>query len=278
MPETSSTSHAAPLSMQSCPEWTERNSRLLAAWSQFRRENHEAQALPAVPRCLLWGAIEEQHLWVRWDACHGPLPKLTDLPGAIHVRQLPDALLAAFHCSTSARPPSQVEGSQGTPLGWHLIVEKIGADAPLGTVFVGRQPVGIVPIDLSPNTPLRSASAHPSQFLEVPPETAEPNRITTRILRLRGLQPGFNCGLADPCLYPPENLHHGGTLPNVDSYQRYIYVHGTNHEHRLGTPFSSGCVLLGNATIAALFNLISTDTPMLISRHGKAESIDSAKS
>ena len=59
--------------------------------------------------------------------------------------------------------------------------------------------------------------------------------ITTRILWLDGLDPGFNRG------------------GNVDTFARYIYIHGTNHEDRLGTPVSGGCVLMNNLEIAALY-------------------------
>ena len=54
-------------------------------------------------------------------------------------------------------------------------------------------------------------------------EENEKNLITTRILWLAGLEPGVNAGGA------------------VDTYERYIYIHGTNHEHRLGAPASSEC-------------------------------------
>ena len=62
------------------------------------------------------------------------------------------------------------------------------------------------------------------------------NLITTRILWLRGLEPGVN---------------HGG---EVDSHDRYIYIHGTNHEERLGTPQSAGCVLMRNLELVELFD------------------------
>jgi lipoprotein-anchoring transpeptidase ErfK/SrfK len=42
----------------------------------------------------------------------------------------------------------------------------------------------------------------------------------------------------------------------VDSYERYIYMHGTNHEEKLGTPFSGGCIEMRNLEIIALFEEI----------------------
>lgn len=79
-------------------------------------------------------------------------------------------------------------------------------------------------------------------YEEAPEAEQEKNLITTRILRIKGLQPGINLG--DP----------------HDSYNRYIYLHGTNHEDRLGHPFSSGCIELSNIDIIDLFNKIQLNT------------------
>ena len=47
-----------------------------------------------------------------------------------------------MRCSTSRFGIGQTEGSNGTPLGLHRIVEKIGGGWPGGTVFKGRRPIG----------------------------------------------------------------------------------------------------------------------------------------
>jgi hypothetical protein len=125
-------------------------------------------------------------------------------------------LIQGFVISTSRRPPSCVQDSLGTPLGLHEIAERIGAGQPPGMVFKARVPTG-------------------RHFREMPDAEQETNLITTRILRLRGLEPGVNQG------------------DGVDSHARYIYIHGTNHEDRLGTPVSGGCVLMNNLEIAALY-------------------------
>ncbi len=128
-----------------------------------------------------------------------------------------DCTLRKSHVvSTSLRPPSNVKDSLGTPRGLHHIAEKIGAGAPPGTVFKGRVNLG-------------------RHFGELSDEENTRNLITSRILWLRGLEPGVNAGA------------------NVDSHERYIYIHGTNHEDRLGQPFSSGCVHMNNVEITALF-------------------------
>jgi len=74
----------------------------------------------------------------------------------------------------------------------------------------------------------------------------EKNLITTRILRLQGLEDGHNAG------------------PGIDSFDRYIYVHGTNHEDRLGTPTSGGCVLLSNRDVEELFESVDLGSLVLI--------------
>ena len=80
-------------------------------------------------------------------------------------------LAATMNCSTSRFGIGQTEGSNCTPLGLHGIAEKIGAGAAAGTVFKSRKAIG-----------------HVSQ-----PEFADA-KITTRILWLEGLEPGFNRG------------------------------------------------------------------------------------
>jgi len=61
------------------------------------------------------------------------------------------------------------------------------------------------------------------------------NLITSRILWLRGLEAGLNRG------------------GDCDTYERYVYIHGTNHETRLGEPLSAGCVLMRNLDIVTLY-------------------------
>ena len=106
-------------------------------------------------------------------------------------------LVKSYAVSTSRRPPSNLKDSLGTPRGLHEIAERIGEGQPAGMVFKSRVPTG----------------RHYSEF---PDAGTNDNFITTRILWLRGLEPGINLG------------------GDVDTYERYIYIHGTNHEDRLG--------------------------------------------
>jgi len=132
-----------------------------------------------------------------------------------------------FAVSTSTRPPSCVEDSEGTPTGLHEIVDLIGDGEPRGTVFRGRVSVG-------------------RRYWEEPAEEQKKNLITTRILRLRGMEPGINLG------------------KGVDTYDRYVYIHGTNHEERLGHPASGGCILLSNQDIEELFDSVDIGSLVMI--------------
>lgn len=129
--------------------------------------------------------------------------------------------LHTYPISTGRAGTGEQEGSRCTPTGWHEIADRIGADAALGQPFQSREPVGN-PI---PETAWRGRQ--------------EDDLILTRILRLRGLEPGRNAG------------------PGIDSYQRYIYIHGTNHENQLGQPASGGCVRMANRDIAELSDALA---------------------
>lgn len=52
---------------------------------------------------------------------------------------------------------------------------------------------------------------------------------------------------------------------NANSYRRYIYIHGTNHEDQIGRPASHGCIRMKNADVAELFDLVGLDTEVVIS-------------
>jgi lipoprotein-anchoring transpeptidase ErfK/SrfK len=134
-------------------------------------------------------------------------------------------LIKSYAVSTSRRPPSNVKNSLGTPRGLHEIAERIGAGQPAGMVFESRVPTG----------------RHFSEMAE-----SENNLITSRILWLRGLEPGVNQG------------------GEVDTYERYVYIHGTSREDRIGQPQSAGCVLMRNLDIVELFEDVRPGDPVLI--------------
>lgn len=52
---------------------------------------------------------------------------------------------------------------------------------------------------------------------------------------------------------------------NANSYERFIYIHGTNHEEAIGSPVSHGCIRMRNRDIIDLYERVPPKTPVLIS-------------
>jgi len=120
--------------------------------------------------------------------------------------------------STAANGSGEQEGSGGTPRGWHEVCERFGDGCLIDTVFVGRRPTGEI------YTP-ELARVHP-----------ERDWVLTRILWLSGLEAGRNRG------------------GEVDSRQRYIYIHGCPDESPLGVAASHGCIRMRNTELVELFD------------------------
>ena len=51
---------------------------------------------------------------------------------------------------------------------------------------------------------------------------------------------------------------------NANTRDRYIYIHGTKHEDKIGTVASHGCVRMRNADVIELFELVEEGTPVMI--------------
>ncbi|MDQ2919065.1 MAG: L,D-transpeptidase [Verrucomicrobiota bacterium] len=51
---------------------------------------------------------------------------------------------------------------------------------------------------------------------------------------------------------------------NANSHERYIYIHGTNHEETIGRPDSHGCIRMKNAEVAELFEMVEVGTSVVI--------------
>lgn len=47
---------------------------------------------------------------------------------------------------------------------------------------------------------------------------------------------------------------------NANTHDRYVYIHGTNQEHLIGSPASQGCVRMTNSDIVELFGEIPENT------------------
>jgi len=130
-------------------------------------------------------------------------------------------LLAQFPVSTAANGVGCEKGSGCTPLGQHVVRAKIGDGVPSSAVFVGRRWTGEI--------------CTPALMDE------HPNRdwILTRILWLSGQEVGYN------------------RLGNVDTMQRYIYIHGTPDRTDMSVIGSHGCVRMCNDDLIVLFGLVS---------------------
>jgi len=120
-----------------------------------------------------------------------------------------------YAISTAAKGSGNLSGSLQTPLGKHRIALKIGAGEALNTAFVGRQPVGIYDAET---------------------DDRDKDWILTRILWLSGCRTGFN------------------RRGRVDSFARYIYIHGTHREDLIGQPASHGCIRMRNRDVMDLFD------------------------
>ena len=51
---------------------------------------------------------------------------------------------------------------------------------------------------------------------------------------------------------------------NANTHERFIYIHGTNHEEKIGKPASHGCIRMRNADLLELFELVKEGTPVVI--------------
>ena len=133
------------------------------------------------------------------------------------MRVVRDGTVESTHrISTARRGLCNRSGSNGTPWGWHEVSERIGEGLPVGAVLREREFTGRT---IGPRS--RPSSG---------------DLIVSRIFWLSGLEEGVNRGA------------------DVDSHDRYIYIHGTNHEDLLGLPASAGCVRMDNMEIVQLFD------------------------
>ena len=150
-------------------------------------------------------------------------------------------VIKQYPIRTSRYGLGEVENSGQTPRGWLTITEKIGDHEPLYTLFKSRVPVGVVP---------KSERSSPSSY------------IVSRILRLSGLQSGFNQG------YRQEARDHKPVL--VDTYERMIYIHGVTGPIKLPKNINlqkkvpAGCIVMKPKDIVDLFDRIPVGTPVLV--------------
>ena len=139
-----------------------------------------------------------------------------------------EKIISKFSISSSKYGTGSKNGSNKTPLGLHKIKEKHGEGVPINGKMLGR--VFYSQIATIHNDKTQSKS----------------DDITSRILWLEGIEQGKNKGVG------------------MDSYLRYIYIHGTSEEGRLGTPASHGCIRMKNKDVIDLYNKVEVGTLVLI--------------
>lgn len=136
--------------------------------------------------------------------------------------------LATYPVSTGLNGAGEADGSGCTPRGQHYVRACIGAGLPEGTVFRGRRPTGEI----------------------YSPELArqQPGRdwILSRILWLCGREWQKNRG------------------PGVDTFRRFIYIHGTPDSEPMGVARSHGCIRMRNADVMDLFEQVLPGTAVSI--------------
>ena len=140
-----------------------------------------------------------------------------------------DDLIKSYPISSSKFGEGSKENSNMTPLGLHEIKEKIGTNVPINTLFISRI-----------NTK-RTVNIENSR------NKTKDDHITSRILWLDGLEEGKNKG------------------KGVDSYSRYIYIHGTHEEGLIGEKASHGCIRMLNNDVIDLYNYVNIGTEVYIS-------------
>lgn len=137
-------------------------------------------------------------------------------------------LIRAYRVSTSRFGTGMLLNSRRTPLGAHRVAEKIGTNCEPLTLFRGRRITG-AKAKLNPLATISSFDA-----------------VCTRILWLEGIEFGYN---------------RGGC---VDSRKRFIYIHGTVDERRIGIPASIGCIRMHNDSLIEAFGLLDVGSLVYI--------------
>ena len=139
-----------------------------------------------------------------------------------------DSIIKEYIISSSAFGIGSASGSNKTPIGLHSIREKYGEKTPINGKMTGRVFHGHIATIYTDQTKSKT------------------DDITSRILWLEGLEKGKNSG------------------KGIDSFDRYIYIHGTSEEGRLGKPASHGCIRMKNKEVIDLYKIVEVGTLVLI--------------
>ena len=151
-----------------------------------------------------------------------------DLTSQVLLLKTGTRIIKSYSISTARNGPGENQDSECTPRGRHAIAGKIGEGCLPNTIFVGREPTGEL------YTP------------ELRRQFPDRDWIVTRILWLKGCEPGINQG------------------GDVDTCRRYIYIHGAPDDVTMGRPGSRGCIRMRNRDVVELFDLVEPDTEVMI--------------
>ncbi len=139
-----------------------------------------------------------------------------------------DLIYKSYLISSSKYGIGNKSGSNKTPIGLHKINKKIGDKTPIFGRMIGRKYYGKIAKIYHDTTQSKT------------------DDITSRILWLEGMEKGINKG------------------GDIDSFKRYIYIHGTSEEGRIGYPNSNGCIRMLNKDVINLYNNVEVGTLVLI--------------
>lgn len=142
-----------------------------------------------------------------------------------------DSTIRKYPISTAKNGIGSKRNSYKTPPGLHTIKRKIGGEVPIGGIMISRVYSGKIAEILTDKT------------------NAKKDYVTSRIMWLQGEEPGINKGR------------------NMDSYNRYIYIHGTPEEGFIGQPASHGCIRMKNKDVIELFELVEEGTHLLVLKY-----------
>ncbi len=131
-------------------------------------------------------------------------------------------LVKAYTISSSKFGIGSKAGTNKTPLGVHYVKQRFGKNAALGTIFKARRNTGKIAEIATDDRDLKH------------------DYVTTRILWLKGLEKNKNLGRG------------------IDSFLRYIYIHGTAEEGKIGQPASHGCIRMYNKDVVELYSQVDT--------------------
>tara|TARA_B100000780_G_scaffold244186_1_gene187688 strand:- start:2252 stop:2842 length:591 start_codon:yes stop_codon:yes gene_type:complete len=137
-------------------------------------------------------------------------------------------IIKSYSISSSEYGIGNKNGSNKTPLGLHTIARKIGEKTPINGRMIARVFTG------------------ETSIIYLDGSRSKTDDITSRILWLQGEEDGINKG------------------ENIDSFKRYIYIHGTSEEGLIGQPASHGCIRLKNKDVIDLYKDVAIGTLVLI--------------